>query len=78
MAVYSAVGICPAGFGVNEHAVTLRYSRGLALYEIHVRVRQPIVCASYVIRGAPGGTCSIELRCFGEKGAASCASVTVQ
>lgn len=57
-----------AGFGVSEHAVTLRYSRGLALYEIHVP-REAADCVR--ITRFPwqrlNGTCSIELRCFGEK-----------
>ena len=57
-----------AGFGVSGEAVTMRYSRGLALYEIHV----PREVADYIhISQAPwqqsGGTCTVELRCFGEK-----------
>lgn len=56
------------GFGVGLHSVTMRYSRGLALYEIHV----PLGAADYVkIIRYPwqyiSGTCSVEMRCFGEK-----------
>jgi uncharacterized membrane protein YdbT with pleckstrin-like domain len=57
-----------AGVGVSDRAVTMRYSRGLALYEIHVP-REVADCA--VITRNPwqrySGTCTMELRCFGEK-----------
>ena len=57
-----------AGFGVGRGAVVMRYSRGLALYEVHV----PIEVADCVILTRSiwqrhSGTCNIELRGFGEK-----------
>lgn len=57
-----------AGLGVSGRAVTMRYCRGLALYEIHVP-REVADCAK--ITRSPwqmrNGTCTVELRCFGEK-----------
>jgi uncharacterized membrane protein YdbT with pleckstrin-like domain len=62
------IGYQQAGFGVSSDAVTMRYSRGLALYEIHVP-REAADCA--IIMQAPwqrrGGTCTVELQCYGEK-----------
>lgn len=61
-------GFLRAGFGVNDHAVTLRTARGLALYEIHIP-REVADCL--LIYQNPlqkrGRTCTVELRCFGEK-----------
>ena len=61
-------GYFRAGFGVSSRAVTMRYTRGLALYEIHVP-REAADCA-WIIQ-APwqrkSGICTVELRCFGEK-----------
>lgn len=62
------IGYRRAGLGVSREAVTIRYSRGLALYEIHLP-RGAADCAR--ISQAPwqrrGGTCTVELQCFGEK-----------
>ncbi|MDD3833650.1 MAG: PH domain-containing protein [Oscillospiraceae bacterium] len=61
-------GYSRAGFGVSDRAVTMRYSRGLALYEIHVP-RELADCVRII--QAPwqrhSKTCTVELRCFGEK-----------
>ena len=62
------VGFRWSGFGVGGGAVTLRYTRGLALYAVHV----PLEVADCAILSRPpfqvrGGTCTVELRCFGEK-----------
>lgn len=61
-------GFRRAGFGVDDDAVTLRYSRGLALYEVHVP-REVVDCARIVQNPLQrrGGTCHVELLCFGEK-----------
>ena len=61
-------GYFRAGFGVGRGAVTMRYPRGLALYEIHVPCE---VADCLMITRSPwerrNGTCTAELRCFGEK-----------
>ena len=61
-------GYFRAGFGVGRGAVTMRYPRGLALYEIHVPCE---VADCLMITRDPweqrNGTCTVELRCFGEK-----------
>ncbi len=61
-------GYFRAGFGVGRGAVTMRYPRGLALYEIHVPCE---VADCLIIHRNPweqrNGTCTVELRCFGEK-----------
>lgn len=57
-----------SGFGVGSGAVTIRYSRGLALYAVHVPLE---VADCVILRRSPfqrrSGTCTVELRCFGEK-----------
>lgn len=57
-----------SGFGVGSGAVTIRYSRGLALYAVHVPLE---VADCAILKRSPfqrrGGTCTVELRCFGEK-----------
>lgn len=57
-----------AGFGVNEEAVTMRYSIGLALYEIHLpRESADSIRITQMPWQKKGGTCTVELRSFGEK-----------
>ena len=62
------VGFRWSGFGVGGGAVTLRYTRGLALYAVHVPLE---VADCAILSRSPfqvrGGTCTVELRCFGEK-----------
>ena len=61
-------GFLHAGFGVGRGAVTLRYSRGLALYEVHIPAE---VADCVILTRSPwqvrSGTCTVEVRCFGEK-----------
>lgn len=61
-------GYARAGFGVSGGAVALRYARGLALYEIHVPCE---VADCVIVTRSPwerrSGTCTVQLRCFGEK-----------
>lgn len=61
-------GFLRAGFGICGGAVTMRYAYGLALYEIHIP-REVADCV--VISRNPlqkrRGTCTVELRTFGEK-----------
>ena len=61
-------GFLQAGFGVGGGAVTLRYSRGLALYQVHLPVE---VADCVLLKRSPwqrrAGTCTVEVRCFGEK-----------
>lgn len=61
-------GFLCAGFGVGKRAVTVRYPYGLALYEIHIpkEVADCIVLYRnpWMVRH---GTCTVELRTFGEK-----------
>lgn len=61
-------GYLHAGFGVSRGAVTLRYTRGFALYEIHVPL-EVADCAilTQSIWQKRSGTCTVEMRCFGEK-----------
>lgn len=61
-------GYFRAGFGVGRGAVTMRYSRGLALYEVHVpcEVADCLVITRNLWERR-NGTCTVELRCFGEK-----------
>lgn len=57
-----------AGFGVGRGAVVMRYSRGLALYEVHVPVEvADCIILTRSVWQRRSGTCNIELRCFGEK-----------
>ena len=62
------IGYLRAGFGVSRDAVTIRYSRGLAFYEVHVPLE---VADCAILTRSPwqirSGTCTVELRCFGEK-----------
>ncbi len=62
------VGFRWSGFGVGGGAVTLRYTRGLALYAVHVPLE---VADCAILSRSPfqvrSGTCTVELRCFGEK-----------
>lgn len=61
-------GFQHAGFGACREAVTIRYARGLALYEIHIP-REVTDCVR-ITRGLGqrrSGTCTVELRTFGEK-----------
>ncbi|MDD2362792.1 MAG: PH domain-containing protein [Oscillospiraceae bacterium] len=61
-------GYSRAGFGVSDNAVTMRYSRGLALYEIHVpRKLADCVLIIQTPWQRRSKTCTVELRCFGEK-----------
>ncbi len=57
-----------SGFGVGSDAVTMRYSRGLALYAVHVPLE---VADCAILTQSPwqkrAGICTVELRCFGEK-----------
>ena len=57
-----------AGFGVSRDAITMRYSRGLALYEVHIPIE---VADCAVITQSPwqvrSGSCTVEIRCYGEK-----------
>lgn len=62
------MGFHRATFGVGDDAVVLRYSRGLALYEVHVPLE---VADCLIVTRSPwqrrSGTCTVELRCYGEK-----------
>lgn len=63
-----AIGFFRSGFGVSDRAVTLRYSRGLALYEVQI----PIEVADSVritrsVFQRLHGTCTVEVHTFGEK-----------
>lgn len=62
------IGCQRAVFGVADGCVLLRYSRGLALHEIHVPAE---VADCVVLKRSPwqcrSGTCTVELRCYGEK-----------
>ena len=62
------VGYLRTGFGVSRDAATIRYSRGLAFYEVHVPLE---VADCAILTRSPWqrhtGTCTVELRCFGEK-----------
>lgn len=62
------MGFRRAAFGVGEEAVILRYSRGLALYEVHIPIE---VADCLIVTRSPwqrrSGTCTVELRCYGEK-----------
>ena len=66
--IIRGMGFRWAGFGVGSGAVTMRYSRGLALYAVHVPVE---VADCAILTRSPfqkrSGTCTVELRCFGEK-----------
>lgn len=57
-----------SGFGVSSEAVTMRYTRGLALYAVHVPLE---VADCAIISRSPWqvrfDTCTVELHCFGEK-----------
>lgn len=67
--VIRIIGSRRAGFGVDSDAVTVRYSAGLALYELHLP-RQAVDLVR-IIRfpwQRHSGTCTVEIRCFGEKG----------
>ena len=61
-------GFFRSGFGVGNGAVTLRYARGLALYEVHVPAE---VADCILLTRSPwqrrSGACTVEVRCFGEK-----------
>lgn len=61
-------GYLHAGFGVGRGAVTLRYARGLAMYEVHIPLE---VADCAILTRSPwqkrSGTCTVEVRCFGEK-----------
>jgi uncharacterized membrane protein YdbT with pleckstrin-like domain len=62
------IGYQRSGFGVSMDAVTMRYSIGLALYEIHLpRYAADCVRIIQLPWQRRGGTCTVELRCFGEK-----------
>lgn len=57
-----------AGFGADCRAVTVRYPRGLALYQVHLpceAVDEVAVTQGFWQRRA--GTCTVTVRCFGEK-----------
>ena len=59
----------PRRFRRRLDAVTVRYSAGLALYELHLP-RQAVDLVR-IIRfpwQRRSGTCTVEIRCFGEKG----------
>ena len=62
------IGFAQAGFGVGREAVVIRYPRGLALYEVHVPLE---VTDCLIVTQNPfqrrTGTCTLEVRCFGEK-----------
>lgn len=66
------IGFAQAGFGVGREAVVIRYPRGLALYEVHVPLE---VTDCLIVTQNPfqrrTGTCTLEVRCFGEKRPAS-------
>lgn len=57
-----------AGFGVSRDAVSLCYAKGLALYRVYVPLE---VADCAIITQSPwqkrSGTCTVEVRCFGEK-----------
>jgi len=62
------VGFFYAGIGITDSAVVMRYSRGLALYELHV----PLASVDGIVRKQgpfqrKKGTCHVSLLCFGEK-----------
>lgn len=62
------IGFFRAVFGVANGCVLLRYSRGLALHEVHVPAE---VADCIILKRSPwqrrSGACTIELRCYGEK-----------
>ncbi len=62
------LGFFQAGFGVSRDAVSLCYSKGLALYRVYVPLE---VADCAMITQSPwqkrNGTCTVEVRCFGEK-----------
>ncbi len=66
--VIRCAGFFRSGFGVGNGAVTLRYARGLALYEVHVPAE---VADCILLTRSPwqrrSGACTVEVRCFGEK-----------
>ena len=61
-------GFAQAGFGVGRESVVIRYPRGLALYEVHIPLEVtdclPVTQNPFQRRT---GTCTLEVRCFGEK-----------
>ena len=61
-------GFAQAGFGVGRESVVIRYPRGLALYEVHIPLE---VTDCLTVTQNPfqrrTGTCTLEVRCFGEK-----------
>ncbi len=57
-----------AGFGADSKAVTIRYPRGLALYQVHLpREAVDEVAVTQGIWQRRTGTCTVTVRCFGEK-----------
>ncbi len=66
--VIRAIGFWRSGFGVSARAVTLRYSRGLALYEVQIplEVADSIQITRSIFQRF-GGTCTVEVHTFGEK-----------
>lgn len=61
-------GFQRAGFGVCNRAVTIRYAHRLALYEVHIpREVADCVIISRNFWQKRNGTCTVELRTFGEK-----------
>lgn len=62
------LGFFQAGFGVSRDAVSVCYSRGLALYRVYVPLE---VADCAILTQSPwqkhSGTCTVEIRCFGEK-----------
>ena len=61
-------GYRTAGFGLSRRAVSVRYCRGLALYEIHIpREVADAVIITRTPRQRRLGLCGVEVRSFGEK-----------
>ncbi len=62
------LGVKEAGFGADEHSVTVCYPRGLALYRVHLP-REVTDCIT--LTRSPfqkrQGLCTVEVRCYGEK-----------
>ncbi len=62
------IGWGSAGFGVGEHAVTVRYPRGLALYQVQLpRETVDYMTVTQSVWQRRRGTCTVTVRCFGEK-----------
>ncbi len=62
------IGFFHSGMGVSHHAVSIRYPKGLAFYEVHIplEVADSITITRLHLR-RPGDLCTVEVRTFGEK-----------